>query len=44
MTEYTPIHFFDEHIDVIFNTPPVHEKNSTLPKWDYLEWQNIPYH
>ncbi len=31
MPEYTPIHFYDEHIDVIFNTPPVHEKTPPCP-------------
>ncbi|MBE0670216.1 MAG: hypothetical protein IH588_06495 [Anaerolineales bacterium] len=31
MPDYTPIHFFDEHIEVIFNTPPVHEKSPPCP-------------
>ena len=31
MTEYIPIHFYDEHIEVIFNTPPVHEKSPPCP-------------
>jgi hypothetical protein len=37
MTEYTPIHFFDERIEVIFNVPPVLEKSPTCPNafiWD----------
>ena len=31
MTEYTPIHFLDEQIDVIFNVPPMLEKSPTCP-------------
>ena len=31
MTDLTPIHFFDEHIEVIFNVPPVLEKSPTCP-------------
>jgi hypothetical protein len=28
---YTPIHFLDEHIDVIFNVKPIHEKSPHCP-------------
>lgn len=31
MTEYTPIHFFDEPIKVLFNEPPVREKAPHCP-------------
>lgn len=31
MTEYTPIHFLDEQIEVIFITPPMLEKSPTCP-------------
>jgi hypothetical protein len=31
MPELTPIHFFDERIDVLFNTPPVLEKAPHCP-------------
>jgi len=44
MTHYTPIHFFDEHIDVIFNTPPVHEKSPPCPNgfiWNGKTFQVI---
>jgi hypothetical protein len=27
MPDLTPIHFFDEHIEVIFDVPPVREKS-----------------
>ena len=29
--EYTPIHFFDEPIEIIFATPPVYEKAPDCP-------------
>ena len=31
MTDLTPIHFYDEHIEVIFNVPPMLEKSPTCP-------------
>lgn len=31
MVEYTPIHFFDERIEVIFDEPPVREKSPPCP-------------
>jgi hypothetical protein len=31
MTEYTPIHFLDELIEVIFHVPPMLEKSPTCP-------------
>ena len=31
MSEYTPIHFIDEQIEVIFNVPPMLEKSPTCP-------------
>ncbi len=37
MTEFTPIHFFDERIKVLFDTPPIHEKTPNCPNgfvWD----------
>ena len=37
MTDYTPIHFFDEHIEATFDVPPVREKSPTCPNgfiWD----------
>ncbi len=37
MAEYTPIHFFDERIEVIFDVPPVLREVTTLPKRLCLE-------
>jgi hypothetical protein len=31
MTEFTPIHFFDEKIEVLFDTPPTYEKTPPCP-------------
>src|SRR5689334_18319508 len=31
MTEYTPIHFLDEHIYVSFDSAPLHEKSPHCP-------------
>ena len=31
MTDFAPIHFFGEHIEVIFDAPPVREKSPTCP-------------
>jgi hypothetical protein len=42
--EYTPIHFLDEHIDVIFNIQPLHEKSPTCPNgfvWNDKTYQII---
>jgi hypothetical protein len=44
MTEYRPIHFLDEHIDVIFNVPPIHEKSPHCPNgfvWNDQTYQVI---
>lgn len=44
MTEYKPIHFLDEHIDVIFNIPPIHEKSPHCPNgfiWNDKTYQVI---
>ena len=42
MLEYTPIHFLDEHIDVVFNTPPVYEKSPPCPSG--FIWGEKSYH
>jgi len=37
MSEYTPIHFLDEKIEVLFQTPPPYEKTPNCPNgfvWD----------
>ena len=37
MTEFTPIHFHDEPIEALFDTPPTYEKSPTCPNgfiWD----------
>ncbi len=37
MTEFTPIHFFDESIEPVFDTPPAREKTPPCPNgfvWD----------
>ena len=31
MTEFTPIHFYDDLVEVLFDTPPVHEKTPNCP-------------
>jgi hypothetical protein len=31
MTEYVPIHFFAERIEVVFDVPPLREKTPTCP-------------
>lgn len=31
MPEYTPIHFLAEHIDVLFNAPPLYQKSPHCP-------------
>ena len=42
MTEFTPIHFFDEKIEVLFDTPPIHEKTPDCPNG--FVWEGEPYH
>jgi hypothetical protein len=42
MTDLTPIHFFDEHIEVIFNVPPTLEKSPTCPNG--FIWNEKTYH
>ena len=37
MKEFTPIHFYDQPIEVHFDTPPTYEKSPTCPNgfvWD----------
>jgi len=41
MAEFTPIHFFDEIIEVRFHIPPVHEKSPTCP--NELTWNGKIY-
>ena len=41
MTEYTPIHFFDEPIKVLFNELPVLEKAPHCP--NAFEWNGKTY-
>ena len=31
MTDFTPLHFYDESIEIIFNSPPVREKSPPCP-------------
>ena len=42
MTEFTPIHFFDELIEVQFNEPPVREKAPHCP--NRFIWNDKTYH
>jgi hypothetical protein len=42
MTEYTPIHFFDEPIKVLFNEPPVREKAPHCPNGFIWNEQTYP--
>ena len=41
MTEYTPIHFFDESIEVLFDTAPTYEKTPPCPNG--FVWNDEPY-
>lgn len=41
MTDLTPIHFYDERIEVLFNEPPVREKAPHCPNG--FIWNNITY-
>lgn len=42
MTDYTPIHFFDDRIEVQFDTPPVREKAPHCP--NRFIWNEQTYH
>ena len=42
MIEYAPIHFFDEPIEALFDTPPVYEKSPTCPNG--FIWGKKTYH
>lgn len=42
MNNFTPIHFYDERIEVLFNTPPVREKAPHCP--DSFIWNKKTYH
>jgi hypothetical protein len=41
MTEFNPIHFFDEKIEVLFKIPPVHEKTPNCPNG--FVWEDETY-
>jgi hypothetical protein len=41
MTNYVPLHFIDEPLDVIFDTPPALEKSPPCP--DAFVWQGKTY-
>jgi len=53
MSEYSPIHFYDELVEVIFDIPPIYEKSPGCPNgfiWDgksyrvvetISEWSNF---
>jgi hypothetical protein len=41
MTAYTPIHFLDQPIEVIFDTPPATEKSPPCP--DGFIWESEQY-
>lgn len=41
MTEYKPIHFLDEHIDVIFQEEPIHQKLPHCP--NAFVWNDKTY-
>ncbi len=44
MPELVPIHFYDEHIDVTFHEPPMHEKSPPCPNgfvWNEKTYQII---
>ena len=42
MPELTPIHFYDESIEIIFDTPPALEKSPTCPNG--FVWNGKTYH
>ncbi|GAB4423842.1 MAG: hypothetical protein Kow002_13420 [Anaerolineales bacterium] len=42
MTAFTPIHFFDQPIEVLFDTPPIYEKSPACPNgfvWNEKTYQ-----
>ena len=41
MTEFTPIHFYDDPIEALFDTPPVHEKTPDCPNG--FVWEGKAY-
>ena len=41
MKEYTPIHFFDEKIEVLFEAPPIYEKTPPCPNG--FNWERETY-
>jgi len=41
MSAYTPIHFYDDPIEVIFDKPPVYEKTPICPNG--FEWEGKSY-
>src|SRR3989304_163492 len=41
MTDLTPIHFYDELIEVIFDTPPLREKSPPCP--NAFRWNEKTY-
>lgn len=41
MTELTPIHFYDERIEVLFDSPPAREKTPDCP--DGFIWEGKTY-
>lgn len=41
MTEYRPIHFFDEQVEVLFDTSPTYEKSPDCP--DGFIWDRKTY-
>jgi hypothetical protein len=42
MTEFAPIHFFDEKIEVLFDKPPAYEKTPPCPNG--FVWEDETYH
>lgn len=42
MSDFIPIHFIDERIEVLFEIPPLHEKRPNCPS-GFL-WGDKPYH
>lgn len=42
MTEFIPLHFYDERIEVLFNEPPVREKAPHCPNG--FIWNDNTYH
>lgn len=41
MSEYTPIHFYDDLIEVIYDKPPVYEKTPDCPNG--FDWNGTTY-